>query len=169
MPAAAKREPDLDLGQQVRMYAKGLAIVAVAMIALHFVLAAFDPEPRLLVRLVAAEGLGVGGVGEPREQSPLFKLAVDVDMIPDKVPFRLDPVVHVGGGGRGGDHMLRVSYRGVVLAWGAVPRFTISHRLGRRAAGVVTVVATAKGSVPHAGGHAEADTGRAAGSRQGGV
>jgi hypothetical protein len=44
-----KREPDLypvfDLGQQVRMYAMGVAIIAVVMILLYFVLAAFDPDP----------------------------------------------------------------------------------------------------------------------------
>jgi hypothetical protein len=28
----------------------------------------------------------------------------------------------------GGDAMLRVSYRGVILAWGGVPRFTIDVR-----------------------------------------
>jgi hypothetical protein len=63
--------------------------------------------------------------------------------------FRLDPVIHVvTSGGGSDDHMLCVSYRGVVLAWGAVPRFTISHRLlGRRATGVVTVVATTDGFV----------------------
>lgn len=53
---------------------------------------------------------------------------------------------HIGGGEE--DATLRVSYRCVILAWGSVPGFTIDgKRQGRSVAGVVTVRATAEGSV----------------------
>lgn len=156
MPAA-KREPDPvpvpvdDLGQCFRFYMAVFAAGAVATVVIHLLAVAFDdtPPPRLFARLVEAEGLGLD---DPRDRSPVFKLAVDVDMIPGETLFQPLPVVHVGGGGDdGGDDMdmlLRVTYRGVALAWGSLPRFTISQDLlGRSAAGVVTVVATAEASV----------------------
>ncbi|KAG0538741.1 hypothetical protein BDA96_03G262600 [Sorghum bicolor] len=45
--------------------------------------------------------------------------------------------------------MLRVSYHGVVLAWGRVPRFCVdgSSLRRRRSASVASVVATAQGFV----------------------
>ncbi|KAF8759452.1 hypothetical protein HU200_010500 [Digitaria exilis] len=96
------------------------------------------PDPRLFVRLVAAQGLGADGPCAP----PVFELAVDVDRIPEAALYR--GPIHVGGGGA----MLRVSYRGVILAWGAMPEFTIDVRvLGRSAEGVATVVATSEGSL----------------------
>ncbi|CAO2191285.1 unnamed protein product [Urochloa humidicola] len=104
--------------------------------------AGFDntPDPRLFVRLVAVEGLGLGA--DAQRVPPAFELAVDVDRIPEETFYR--GPLNVGGGGA----MLRVSYRGVILAWGAVPRFTIDvKRLGPSADGVATVVATAEGSV----------------------
>ncbi|CAL4948380.1 unnamed protein product [Urochloa decumbens] len=104
--------------------------------------AGFDstPDPRLFVRLVAAQGLGVNDQSAP--PPPTFELAVDVDRIPEEASYR--GALDVGGGGA----MLRVSYRGAILAWGTVPRFTIDvRRLGRSASGVATVVARAEGSV----------------------
>jgi hypothetical protein len=49
----------------------------------------------------------------------------------------------------GGDAMLRVSYHGIVLAWGRVPRFCVDGRSlrRRRSASVASVVATAQGFV----------------------
>ncbi|CAO1948459.1 unnamed protein product [Urochloa humidicola] len=116
-------------------------LLACGMAAYAYALkAGFDstPDPRLFVRLVAVQGLGLGA-GEP---PPAFELAVDVDTIPEEAFYR--GPLDVGGGGA----MLRVSYRGVILAWGAVPPFTIDvRRLGSSAAGVATVVARAEGSV----------------------
>ncbi|OEL13782.1 hypothetical protein BAE44_0025200 [Dichanthelium oligosanthes] len=45
--------------------------------------------------------------------------------------------------------MLRVSYRGIILTWGSVPRFCIDGRWLRQGASssVATVVAKAEGSV----------------------
>uniref|UniRef100_K3XQK0 Uncharacterized protein n=2 Tax=Setaria italica TaxID=4555 RepID=K3XQK0_SETIT len=105
-------------------------------------MAGFDstPPPRLFVRLVAVEGLGLGV--DDQCAPPVFELAVDVGRIPEEA-FHRGPL-DVGGGGA----MLRVSYRGVILAWGGVPLFTIDvRRLGRSAEGVGTVVAKAEGSV----------------------
>lgn len=112
-----------------------------AIIVLQF-MAAWDgnPDPRLFVRLVGVvQGLGL----DDPSVSPVFQLAVDVDMIKEEFMFQGQPI-HAGGG----DARLRVSYRGVILAWGSVPRFVIRHKLlGRSAANVATVVAKAEGSV----------------------
>ncbi|TVU35726.1 hypothetical protein EJB05_17629, partial [Eragrostis curvula] len=103
---------------------------------------ALTPEPRLFMRLVAVEGLGVDDVDDDPWEPPVFELAVDVDTIPEESLLRGPR--DVGGG----DAMLRVSYRGVILAWGSVPRFTIDgKRQGRYAPGVATVLAKAEGSV----------------------
>ncbi|CAL4955366.1 unnamed protein product [Urochloa decumbens] len=98
-----------------------------------------DPEPRLFIRLVEAEGL------DPcvREvSSPVFDLAVEVDQVSESTRGPC-------AGGGDDDAMLRVSYRGVILAWGKVPRFCIDGRSsqGPGASVATTLLATAKGSV----------------------
>ncbi|CAL4962306.1 unnamed protein product [Urochloa decumbens] len=94
-------------------------------------------EPRLFIRLVEAEGL------DPcvREvSSPVFDLAVEVDQVSES---KQGPWA-----GGGDDAMLRVSYRGVILAWGMVPRFCIDGRSPQGPeASVATLLATAEGSV----------------------
>ncbi|CAO2178946.1 unnamed protein product [Urochloa humidicola] len=97
-----------------------------------------DPEPRLFIRLVEAEGL------DPCVQevsSPVFHLAVEVDQVSES---KRGPCA---GGGE--DDMLRVSYRGVILAWGKVPRFCIDGRSpqGPDAGMATTLLAMAEGSV----------------------
>jgi hypothetical protein len=49
----------------------------------------------------------------------------------------------------GGDTMLRVSYRGIILAWASVPRFCIDGKSpqGPKRPSAVTLVATAEGFV----------------------
>ncbi|RLM93075.1 hypothetical protein C2845_PM08G20800 [Panicum miliaceum] len=91
-----------------------------------------DPEPRLFIRLVAAQGLDPPGVALADVRSPIFELAVEADRVPEG---KRGPCA----GGR--DAMLRVSYHGVILAWGSVPQFCIDS------GSVASVVATAEGSV----------------------
>ena len=94
------------------------------------------PEPRLFIRLVEARGLDPQPqcpcVALARVPSPVFELAVEADRVPDG---KRGPCA--GGGGA----TLRVSYRGVVLAWSSVPRFCVHSR------SVASVVATAEGFV----------------------
>jgi hypothetical protein len=48
---------------------------------------AVTPEPRLFIRLVAAEGVGVD---DDPWKPPVFELAVDVDAIPEPSLFTID-------------------------------------------------------------------------------
>ncbi|CAO2165785.1 unnamed protein product [Urochloa humidicola] len=150
LPAAAKGDDDSGGHAAAPNKKKDDDCPAIVMALLWLIIAAnvyafragFDntPDPRLFVRLVAVQGLGLRA--DAQQAPPAFELAVDVDRIPEETFYR--GPLDVGGGGS----MLRVSYRGVILAWGAVPRFTIDvKRLGPRADGVATVVATAEGSV----------------------
>ncbi|KAI4988802.1 hypothetical protein ZWY2020_036119 [Hordeum vulgare] len=107
-------------------------------LALFLPAANYNPEPRLFIRLVKAQGLDPC-VPETEVRSPTFELAVDVGRVSES---RRGPCAG------GGDAMLRVSYRGVILAWGGVPRFCVDGRcLQGASAGVATVVATAEGLV----------------------
>ncbi|KAK3141832.1 hypothetical protein QOZ80_4BG0338860 [Eleusine coracana subsp. coracana] len=94
----------------------------------------YSPEPLFLVRLVE-----VGGLDPCAEapSAPLFRLAVEVDGVWEQ---RRGPCAG------GVDEMLRVSYHGVILAWGNLPRFCVDGRSGPSAS-VASVVATSQGSV----------------------
>ncbi|CAL4962323.1 unnamed protein product [Urochloa decumbens] len=92
------------------------------------------PPPNLVIRLEGVEGLDDPGAS-PSE--PLaFHLAVDARGVPQ----------HYHACGGGGTSMLRVSYHGMILAWGHVPWFWI--RGGRSSNSLATtVIAKAEGAV----------------------
>ncbi|KAL6651029.1 hypothetical protein ACP70R_009954 [Stipagrostis hirtigluma subsp. patula] len=95
------------------------------------------PDPLLFIRLVEAEGLDPRA---PEARSPVFRLAVDVHGVPERTR---GPCA-----GGGDDAMLRVSYHGVILAWGGVPEFCVDgERMHGPNATAASVVATAEGSV----------------------
>ena len=100
------------------------------------------PAPVFSVRLVGVEGLDHPDPCHQLQSAapavpPVFDLAVDVGGVP--------PRYRACGGGGGDDTVLRVSYRGIILAWGCVPSFCIDGgEHGRaRADGVVVVRAEA--------------------------
>ncbi|EER93726.1 hypothetical protein BDA96_01G156600 [Sorghum bicolor] len=98
------------------------------------------PKPNLFIRLGDVEGLGP--CASP-PASPAFQLIVDADWLP--------PGYRYCSGG--GNSMLRVSHRGIVLAWGHVPWFCVQGRGPSDEDGdggvdeVVTVEARADGAV----------------------
>ncbi|XP_045084955.1 uncharacterized protein [Aegilops tauschii subsp. strangulata] len=120
-------------------YALLLTIVILGTaLALFLPAANYDPKPRLFIRLVEVQGLDPC-IPETEVRSPTFELAVDVGRVSES---RRGPCAG------GGDAMLRVSYRGKILAWGGVPRFCVDGRcLQGPSASVATVVATAEGLV----------------------
>lgn len=121
------------------VYAFLLSIVILGtVLSLFLPVANYNPEPRLFIRLVDAQGLDPC-VPATEVRSPTFELAVDVGWVRES---RRGPCAG------GGDAMLRVSYRGMILAWGGVPRFCVDGRCLQGPSGsVATVVATAEGLV----------------------
>lgn len=122
-----------------------LATIAIQGIALALFLPAVDigPEPRFFTRLVEVQGL-LDPCVPAAVRSPIFKLALDVDQVSER---KRGPCA-----GGGPDATLRVSYRGIILAWGSVPRFCVDGRRSLRqrrrpSATVASVVATAEGFV----------------------
>ncbi|CAL4948399.1 unnamed protein product [Urochloa decumbens] len=94
-----------------------------------------QPRPNLFIRLEGVEGLNP--CASP-PAPPAFHLAVDADRIP--------PCYRYCSGGS--NSMLRVSYHGMILAWGHVPWFCVeSSPTCTCVDGVVTVEAKADGAV----------------------
>ncbi|KAF8675843.1 hypothetical protein HU200_047334 [Digitaria exilis] len=98
----------------------------------------YGPAPQMFIRVVEVQGLDPSVREEVR--SPTFELAVEVDRVSDSRSKRW-PCASASGGGE--DTMLRVSYHGIVLAWGSVRGFCID----RGSLQGPSVVATAEGSV----------------------
>ncbi|TVU35725.1 hypothetical protein EJB05_17628, partial [Eragrostis curvula] len=89
-------------------------------------------RPNLYIRLVAVEGL------DPRESppaSPCFHIILDAE----QVSWRYRAC------NGGGNSMLRVSYHGMILAWGKVPHFCVDS--SQSGDGVATVEAKAEAFV----------------------
>ncbi|XBI82413.1 hypothetical protein VPH35_091102 [Triticum aestivum] len=148
MAAGAYHSSSANLTIMDLFYALLLTIVILGTaLALFLPAANYDPKPRLFIRLVEAQGLDPC-VPETEVRSPTFELAVDVGRVSES---RRGPCAG------GGEAMLRVSYRGKILAWGGVPRFCVDGRcLQGPSASVATVVATAEG-LTYALGRAEFD------------
>ncbi|KAF8675849.1 hypothetical protein HU200_047340 [Digitaria exilis] len=93
------------------------------------------PKPNLFIRLEGVEGLNLC---DSPPAPPAFHLAVDADWIPASYRY-------CSGGC---NSMLRVSYHGMILAWGPVPWFCVEGSPTENAIdGVVTVEAKADGVV----------------------
>ncbi|TVT99859.1 hypothetical protein EJB05_54746, partial [Eragrostis curvula] len=92
--------------------------------------AAARAQPNLFIRLAGVEGLDPGA---SPPSPPTFHLVVDADGV--------SPYYESCNGG--GSSMLRLSYHGMILAWGDVPWFCIRGSRGSTD-GVVTVEAKAE-------------------------
>ncbi|RLM91332.1 hypothetical protein C2845_PM08G20730 [Panicum miliaceum] len=94
-----------------------------------------QPPPNLFIRLEGVEGLDLC-TSPPAP--PAFHLTVDADWIP----------AHYRYCSGGGNSMLRVSYHGMILAWGRVPWFCVEGSpTDDGVDDVVTVEAKAEGAV----------------------
>ena len=95
-----------------------------------------QPPPNLFIRLEGVEGLDLNA---SPPAPPAFRLAVDAAWVPARYRY-------CSGGG---NSMLRVSYHGMILAWGRVPWFCVegSPTEDGGVDDVVTVEAKAEGAV----------------------
>lgn len=93
--------------------------------------------PNLYLRIVGVEGLDPGASSPPGHGAPppAFHLAVDVSGV------REGYTACVGGMHGWRSSLLRVSYHGMVLAWGIVPSFCIDGQRLRPGGGAASNVA----------------------------
>ncbi|CAO1948133.1 unnamed protein product [Urochloa humidicola] len=140
-PAAAEEaakaySPDFTIKDLVYSILLNILIYGIAL-ALFMPAVHYGPQPQLFIRLVGVHGLDPG---VPEVRSPTLELAVEVDRVSAS---KRGPCASGGD-----DALLRVSYRGIILAWGRVPRFCIDGRNPQGpGASVATLLATAEGSV----------------------
>uniref|UniRef100_A0A0E0JLW5 Late embryogenesis abundant protein LEA-2 subgroup domain-containing protein n=1 Tax=Oryza punctata TaxID=4537 RepID=A0A0E0JLW5_ORYPU len=131
------REIRLNAGDITLIFYAGI-LTGVILIIVFRTFVASRTTPLFYLRIVGVEGLDPGASSplDHGARPPAFHLTVDVSGVPEGY------TACVGGMHGWWSSMLRVSYHGMVLAWGAVPSFCIDGQRLRRSGGAANDVAT---------------------------